>query len=103
MGRALAALGIAQMVGLWILYAAGLKYEKVISETTFEVLLPLFFAFTLVSFLLPQLTKLKVGGLEADLEKTTLEPLEGTKGLKLETSGTLTPSSNITPESGKLV
>ena len=80
----------------------GLKDGKeIVSPATFGVLAPLFFAFILVSLLLPQLTKLKVGGLEAEIEKATPEPLEGPKGLRLETSETLVPSSNITPEPGK--
>jgi len=89
-------IGFIQLIGLWILYIIGFSQGKTyISPTTFAILAPLFFALSLVSILLPQLTKLKVGGIEADIEKSTLIPLERVKGLKLETSGKLIPSSNI--------
>ena len=85
-----------QLIGLWSLYIIGFAQGKTyISPTTFAILAPLFFALSLVSILLPQLTKLKVGGIEADIEKTTLVPLERVKELKLETSVKLIPSSNI--------
>jgi Flp pilus assembly protein TadD len=101
MGVFLAGLAIVQLVGLWLLYTKGLPSNKPLGETVFGILAPLFFAFTLVSILLPQLTKFKVGGLEADLEKAKLEPSKGLQGIGLETSWNLTPLSNITPEPGR--
>ena len=101
-GKVLAMLGSVQMIVLWALYIIGsIHGKKIIEDTTFAVLAPLLFALTLISFLLPKLTKIKVGGLEADIEKTRPEGLEATMGLRLETGGTPTASSNIILESGK--
>jgi len=95
-GKFFCGIGFIQLIFLWIIYIIGFAQGKTyISQTTFAILAPLFFALSLVSILLPQLTKLKVGGIEADIEKTTLVPLERVKELKLETSGKLIPLSNI--------
>ena len=82
---------------LWALFVFSAK----VNSTMLMTLTPLLFGFIVVFFLLPQLSKLKLAGLEAEVEKMTPEPLEGPKGLRLEPGGALTPSSNIAPEPGR--
>jgi hypothetical protein len=65
----LAVLAVAQAATAWAAFLAGK-----LSATTFSALLSLFVGLLLVAALFPKLTKVKLGGLEAELTSVTYRP-----------------------------
>ena len=90
----LTCLAIVQLAVIWVLY---LTRWADISTKMFAVLVPLFFGMILLSLLLPQLNKFKIGGITAEISSKS-EHLEGVKELQIEKEVSSLPVSIIAPD-----